>query len=424
MQVESPIQLIDPAPRDASGAIEVADEVVDPAPAGSAVALLSPIRAIQAGVAKMVVEGKSATWDVDTKVGEEEARRFRAACVKVRASAKAAYELGNKPLLDAQREARDLVARITEDIDAVEKIWDAKIKAKEDRKAREKAEREQRERERIAAIRHRIEWITHLPVTGAACRHATELSDIITQLSDLEISDEAFAEFVDEARGARERVLSTLTQLHAALVEREREAARLEAQRIEQERIAADLRRRQEQAEADAAARQAEIERQMAERKAALDQQAAELKRMQEEADARLAAQRRAAEEEQAARERAAAEERAEVARQAADLRRQQDAFDAELREASEKLERDRVAAEQQRQAELAAIEQAAQAAAAAAPPAAPPPAVALRAPSRPTDEEILDALCQRFQCDEQQVLGWIADFNVGAQMLRLEEAA
>jgi hypothetical protein len=438
----APIELIEPTMPPDEAAVEVASEVVDPAPAGSAVALLSPIQLIKAGVADVVKLGTEATWDVNTKEGDKAAREFRANCVKIRTSAQAAYELGNKPLLDAQRKARKLVAEITEDIDKVESIWDARIRAVEDRKAREKAEREQKERERIAGIRQLIEGITAAPVAAARVGTSAEAAFYVRELESMVIDAERYGEFVDEAEGARQRALATTVQLRDAALEREAEAARLEAQRLEQERIAAELKRQQEQAAAEAAARQAEIDRQLAERQAELDRQAAELKRMQDEAQDRLEAERRAAAEAEAARERAAAEQREQHQRAQAELQRQRDAFEAEQREAAERLARERREAEERRQAELAEIERQAQASqqkqfASAAPDVGTEiePQAEAAAPAaqdaqqlglavRPTDEEILDALCQHFQAGEAEVLEWISQFSVEAQMLRLEEAA
>lgn len=439
-------------------AIEVADEVVDAAPKSAEVALLDPLRDLELALAGLKEEGEKATWDVDTADGEKAAREFRAKCVKVRTSADAAYEQGNKPLLNAQRQARDIVKKIKDTVQPVEDAWDAKIKAKEDRKAREKAERERIERERIAAIRARIGAITTSPVNATALKAAADVALVMKELNDLPITEDLFGEFVEEASAARERALSAIGQMHQAAVARELEEQRLEQQRQELARQQEELERlrREQQARLDEQ-RRAEEERLAAERRAQEERAAAEraeIERQAAEERARIDAER-------AEQERILAEQRAEQERQAAELKTQQDAFEAEKRAARERLEAEERAREEQRQADLKAIEDAKKpdgaddestmpgndgaidvalsapgAAEAAAEVVAPQLVVDNAAPAqidravapgstfRPTDEAILATLASAFAVSEDVALGWIDDFDVGAQMLRLEEAA
>jgi hypothetical protein len=411
-------------------AVEVADEVVDAAPASTSIALLSPLRAIQAGLDELKAESERATWDVDTTDGEKAAREFRQRCVKIRTSADAAYEQGNKPLLEVQRQGRELRDAIKAFVEPIELAWGVKIKAKEDRKAREKAEREQAERVRLAAIRKRIEAITSSPVHAAAAKTAADIAFVMRGVNELQINEELFGEFIDEATGARDRVLITLTQLHETAVARELEVQRLEEQRQELAR------------------QQAELDRKAAEQREELERQQREAKELADKLEAQRLEQQRKDEAERAEQQR-----KDEAAR--AELKRQQDAFEEERRQAREAIEAEKLRAAAEREAELEAltplvltplaislngepdagarddslvvdVEFTPNAATASGDQA---PAFELTPdeptePSRPTDTEILHAICYAFQIDERQALDWIEAFNVAAETRRIKESA
>lgn len=70
--------------------------------------------------------------------------------------------------------------------------------------ATRKAEEERKERERVAAIREKIDAIKSLPVVSAA-DNAETLAATLGDLRGFEITFEDFAEFQDEARAARAR---------------------------------------------------------------------------------------------------------------------------------------------------------------------------------------------------------------------------
>ncbi|HOW46096.1 MAG TPA: hypothetical protein PLB26_00465 [Rubrivivax sp.] len=398
---------------------EIASEVVGPA-AGGAVALLDPLRKIEAGLAALAEESATATWDVETAAGEAAAREFRARCVKVRTSAKAAYELGNKPLLDAQRQARELVGLINAAVDPVESLWDGRIKAKEERKAREKAEREQAERERVAAIRRAIDAISAAPAAAIGCTTAAQVDAMLASLEQTPITEGEFGEFLPEAEAARLRSYDAMLAMRRAAEAREAAAAAAEAE-------AARLRAERE-----------ELERQQAELAAQHEAMRAEQVRQQQIAEAqRLAAERAQAERiaaERAEQARLDAEARARREAEAAELKRQQDAFEEERRiareqiaaeqrkqreiEAARKAEGERIlaeraAAEKAEAERLEAERQAAEAIAKAQAPAA----------QRPDDEEILHALCAAFGVPAQTALEWVAGFDVVKQHARIVSA-
>lgn len=260
---------IDDAPRH-----EVASEVVDAAPT-RAIATLDPLTKIKNGLAHLDEEAKAiAALDLNTTAGDKAQRALRLKCVTLRTSVDEAYETINRPLLETQREARKLVADIKAAVALIETPADAAIQAREKAKAAAKKAAEEVEAARVAAHRANIAKIKGY-IAQAHGATAAKLQVAIDFLKSVPI-DEAYQEFQAEAEAARDDTLLTLENMLDQAQEREAEAERVRLQKIENDRVAAEL----------------ETQRR------ALAEQAAELKRQQDEADARA----RAAEAEEARR--------------------------------------------------------------------------------------------------------------------------
>ena len=146
---------------------------------------------------------------------------------------------------------------ITPQIEAREAV----IEAERVERARIEAERIQGLRDKIAAIRGFVE-----KCHGISAERIAKGIDLVAKL---DTSKTAFAELDAAALAAQVETLQAMRTMHAAAVEREAEAARVEAQRVENERVAAELK-----AKADA----------MASQQAAIDKAAAELKAAQDAA--------------------------------------------------------------------------------------------------------------------------------------------
>lgn len=146
------------------------------------------------------------------------------------------------------------VERLVAIVQPVEDAIDAQIKAEEQRKAAEKAERERVEALRIADLKGRVDtfmagWVSRCNTEGmTAARIASGIAMLHQQQVPDDLQDVA-AYFSDSQAAALRRMEDAQ---HAA--ERREEAARLEAQRIEQERQAAELARQRAELEAAAAA--------------------------------------------------------------------------------------------------------------------------------------------------------------------------
>ncbi|CUI55847.1 hypothetical protein [Achromobacter xylosoxidans] len=280
---------------------EVADEILD------APAAIVEFNAVQKGLAELRHELAGVQFDVTTTAGDKAARAARARCVSIRTSADAAYEGWNKPMLAKQREMRAILAKIKDEVKAVEEPIDAQIKAEEARKAEIRAAKEAAELARQQAIQSRINAISQYPVQAAG-KSAADIAALLAAVAELPITTELYEHRAGEAMALQADTVAKLEQMHSAALAQEQEAARLAAERAELER------QRLEQEAAAAAARKAEDERLAKERAEFEEQQVAARRAEQERAEAEARAQQ---EKEAAARAEAEAAERERLAEQA-----------------------------------------------------------------------------------------------------------
>ena len=342
-------------------------------------------------------------WQVATTKGMDEAKKARAEVRGYRTDLEKLRQEIKAPALERCRLIDDEAKRITAELRSIEDPIDAVIKAEEERKDAEKAERERIEAERVAAIRAKIAAIVALP-----SKHVMTVSDELLSVIDMmeEPTLDEFAEFTGEALHAFGATYEQMQQLAFAAAKREFEAARLEAERkalaeaqakaeaeaaeqrrIEAEKLAAEraeLDRQRREQEAAAAAAKAEQDRMQAEFRA-------EIERKRAEHEAVLAKER---EEQQSI----AAKLRAEIERQESERRQAEEAQrrqQEELARAKADAERKAREAEEARQAQVAAA------------------AHAARLAGRPSDDMIIDALCERFKADRLTVVAWLEDMTL-----------
>ena len=278
-----------------------------------------------AALAELRQKYEKAVFDTSTTVGmakavaaRRELREIRVNLEKLRKELKAPA-LERSRLIDAEAKA------LTTQIEAMEEPIDKQIKAEEERKAAEKAERERIEREKLAALQARV---ADIRATAVKCVGETsnDIAGHIILLTQLEI-DDTFGVLQGDAHTAKAETISTLRDMHTAALAQEAEAERL---RIESEELEAQRKAQEEQAERDRAelaklrAEHEAREREAAE-KARIEQEAMEADRRKQEAEA--AAIR--AEEEAKAKSIRDAEE-AELARQRAEIEEQRRKVEAE----------------------------------------------------------------------------------------------
>lgn len=211
--------------------------------------------ATEAGLAALREKYAGRVFDVTTTAGDKEARAARQELVKLRTSLEAKRKEIKGPALAYCQAIDSEARRITAEIKNLEDPIDAQIKAEEQRKAAEKAEKERIERERVAAIQGKIHLISRVAFQS----RDDEPEMIEATLADLHamvIDEDEYQELTAEARAAKEQAEKELTDLLARAQARKEEAARLAAEREELER----LRREAEEERARLAAEREAIE--------------------------------------------------------------------------------------------------------------------------------------------------------------------
>lgn len=254
-------------------------------------------------------------FDMTSTKGDKEARSARLELVSLRTALEKRRKEFKAPALELGRKIDAEAARVTGEIAAVEEPIDQQIKADENRRAAEKAERERIEAERIAGHQQRLTAMRSC-VARAQGLPSARIANGIAQVEAIDLSPSVWEEFAAEAAAAKDVTLTAMRLMFDTAKAREDEDARVEAQRVENERIAAENR--------------AAAER-LAEQQRALDAQAAALKAEQDAIDTRKA-------EEAAKLQREADEREAEAKRIADAAEAQRVADEAEAKKKADAL--------------------------------------------------------------------------------------
>ncbi len=218
----------------------------------------------EAALAELRTKYEGIAFDLTTTKGDKEARTARKELVTLRTSLEAKREELKAPALEFGKKIDGEAKRITAEIVALENEIDLQIKADEKRRADEKAEKERIEAERVSTLRAKVTAIWAL-VDKCYGIHSERIAKGIAMVQAIDTSPVVFFELSGDAEQTRSETVKAMQAMHAAAVEREAEAARIEAQRVENERLAAELK-----TQADAqAAQQAVIDKAAAEIKAA-----------------------------------------------------------------------------------------------------------------------------------------------------------
>ena len=271
---------------------------------------------VGAGLAELRKQYGNVVYDVTTTAGMNDAKVARAAIREPRYEIERIRKAAKAPILALGKKLDTEAARITSELEKLERPIDGAIKAEEDRKEAEKEARIQAELKRVADLQERVAYLRGCPNLSASS--GSEL--IAGHISDLEgeVADESLQEYQQAGADAKAAGLARLRELHAAALAHEAEQARIKAEREELARLRAEQKKRDDEAKAlrDAeAAKQAEALR--LEREA----QAAETarQRAEQEAAAKIERERIAAE------ERRLSDERAALAREQEALRKAQE---------------------------------------------------------------------------------------------------
>ena len=283
-------------------------------------------------LAAAIEAARSIEYDIATGKGLEVVTKARRTLMDIRIEANKQREERKAPIIKIGKLLESSYKAVEELVLPLETFFDGEIKAEEQRKENEKQAKIAAERLRIEGIQARIAVFGNL-VLQAAGKGSVAIKDLIDQVEELDINEELYEEFVQQAIVAKDDAGAALEVAHkaaydaeqaieAARIQREKEdrqraeeTAKLEAQRAEQERIAA--------AQAAESKRLADI----------AAAQVAELERAQKEADDRIKAQVAA---ENARIQAVADAHAAEHAKAVAELEAQRAAFEAQQEAAAQ----------------------------------------------------------------------------------------
>jgi colicin import membrane protein len=278
------------------------------------------------GLAELRQRLGAMVYDVTTGKGMDEAKKDRAIARSLRTNLETLRTQIKAPALERCRAIDAEAKRLTAEIEELEKPIDAQIKAEENRKALEKAAKEQAERDRITAINARFDSVKGFPLKAVGKTYA-EIEALIEEVEQTDTAFEGQDAAPNEA-AMKHEVRLAVAHLRASL------DARWLADK-EADEIAAKLKELDELRE-KAAAQQRELDRlAQIER----DRQAEEARQAEDAARAARAAAE--AIERQARQEAEAKAEAERVERQRAE--------DAERAKAAKKLKEDQAKAKAER---------------------------------------------------------------------------
>lgn len=219
---------------------EQATELVDRAEIVNGEALVKYSKT-EAQLAAMRQRFANVVFDLTTTKGDKEARAARLELVTLRTSLEKQRKAFKEPALTLGRKIDAEAARITGEIKALETPIDDQINADENRRAAEKAERERIEAERVAAHQAKL-----VAMRGCVARAhglpSARIANGIAQVEAIVLGVTAWEEFAAEAATAKQETLAAMRTMFDSAKAREDEEARVEAQRQENERIAAENR--------------------------------------------------------------------------------------------------------------------------------------------------------------------------------------
>jgi len=188
--------------------------------------------------------------NADTKEGYEALRLGIRDIVRCRTSLEAKRQEVNAPLLAKTKLANSEAKRITAELVKIEEPMKAAKGIVDERKRLAKEEAERVELARIKGIEKAIAYFPWVVKNTIAANYpASKIGKVISEAAGIQITADAYQEFVDEAKEAQLSAVGELTRLYEATKEREDEAARLKAdkEKLDAERAELDKQRKIEQ---------------------------------------------------------------------------------------------------------------------------------------------------------------------------------
>lgn len=249
---------------------------------------LTEFEKVTAGLGALQQRFAGVVYDVSTGKGMDQAKADRLEVREVRYAVQGTAKKAKDTLNEQKKLIEEKAAYIVSEITKIEDPIDATIKAEEKRKADEKAAREKAERERIAAIAVKLAAIRAQAVVLPGTK-SWIIAAVIKDLLRDEPTEPAFGDLLPAAMRALDETILTLKKHHAAALEHEEQqaAARAEAQRLADERLAAE-----QKAAAEREAARIVANKLAEQQQAAFEAERAAFRQQQADAAAELARQR------------------------------------------------------------------------------------------------------------------------------------
>jgi len=223
-------------------------------------AVLAQFKATEPVLQALVTRYENVAIDCSTPKGLAAAKEARH---DLRENGRFVVQRAEKAIKDEVNGLKTVIASEAERLIAIvqptENLYDDAIKAREAELAAEKAERERKEAERVAAHRANITRLAGYAIQAQG-RTSEQILTVINGVAGIDIIPEQWEEFAVGAEIQKAETLEALQALFDSTKRAEDQAAAREAQRIENERKAAELAAR----EAEMAAKQAELDAKLA----------------------------------------------------------------------------------------------------------------------------------------------------------------
>lgn len=199
--------------------------------------------------------------DVATTAGMKSAIVARAAYRGPRIALEHARKAAKAPVLELGKDIDALAGTISKELSIGEDWYDKQIKAQEELKAKQKAEADAKEAERVHAIHGRISLRFRTVPMRFAGKGSDDISAAVQSMLTEPLAEIDYAEFLEQATQAKEDALAALRGLLAGAVAREEEDERQRLLAIENAHKAEELRKQQEDFLAEQRRHREEVER-------------------------------------------------------------------------------------------------------------------------------------------------------------------
>lgn len=190
----------------------------------------------EAALAALRKDYEGTIFPVETKKGLTDAKTARRSIITLRTDLEKARKKLKAPIIERGKLLDSEAKRITAELVALEVPIDKQIKVEEARIEAEKEKARLAEEARIEAIKVKIQHLRD-EATFPGVPSVRSIDTRYDEVMQLDIDEDTYAEFVDDANTAHLETLQALRRERGFAVEREAEAAQVAADRAELEKL-------------------------------------------------------------------------------------------------------------------------------------------------------------------------------------------